>query len=287
MKKPIRVAVLAVALGVLALPVVAKKDDPVVAVVNGTQIYQSEVLRELQSMGPQAAQLPPQILYPKLLDKLIVTKLVSKKAYAAKTDKDKEVQERLKDAEETIVSDIFLRNTIKPKITDKMIKARYDELAGKFKPEDEVRARHILVKTEDEAKDLLKKIKGGEDFAKLAIEHSTDSGSAKQGGDLGYFTKNAMVKPFAEAAFNLKAGDITEKPVKTDFGYHVIKIEDRRKSSPPPLSEVKEQISNQVGQELVNNYIEDLQKNAKIEKFNFDGSKVEVKKEEKKVETKK
>lgn len=278
MKNSIRIAMVAVALGTFAMPATAKKADPVIATVNGTNIYQSQVLRELQAMGPQASQLPPQVLYPKILDKLIVTKLITTKAIAAKTENDPEVKARLKDAKEQITADVFVRRTIKPKITDKMIKARYAKLAKKFKPQDEVRARHILVKTEKEAKALLKKIKGGEDFAKLAIKSSKDTGSAKQGGDLGYFTKTAMVKPFSEAAFKLKVGDITEKPVKTDFGYHIIKSEDKRKSSPPPMNEVKEQISSQVGQELVNKYVTNLQKKAKIVKFNFDGSKIKAKK---------
>lgn len=275
MNKTLKFAIIALTLSTMALPAMAenKGDDPVVATVNGSKILRSQILREVQAMGPQASQVPPQVLYPKLLDKAIVTKLISDKAYAAKTQNDPEVKTRLKDAESQIVADIYVRNTIEPKITDKMLKSRYDKLSEKFKPQDEIRARHILVKTEDEAIALLKKIKDGDDFAKLAMEKSSDTGSAKQGGDLGYFTSTAMVKPFADAAFALKAGDITEKPVKTDFGYHIIKVEDRRKSSPPPMEEVKDQLKNQIGQELVNDFIKTLQDKAKIEKFNLDGTK--------------
>ena len=278
MSKMLRVAALALALGALALPVVAEdkapavSGDPVVAKVNGDPILRSEVVRELQSMGSAASQIPPQMLYPQLLEKAIVTKMVSAKGYAEKLQNDKEVKDRLKDAEAQIVADVYIRKTVQPKITEDKIKARYDELSAKFKPEDEVRARHILVPTEAEADELLKKIKGGEDFAKLATEKSKDSGSAKQGGDLGYFPRSAMVKPFAEAAFGMKVGDISDKPVKSDFGYHVIKIEDRRKSSPPPMAEVKDQIMNQVGQEMVSSMIKDMQAKAKIERFALDGS---------------
>ncbi|HAX92022.1 MAG TPA: peptidylprolyl isomerase [Rhodospirillaceae bacterium] len=289
MSKMLRVATLALALGALALPVVAQDKapaaDPVVARVNGDTITRSEIVRELQGMGGQAAQIPPNMLYPQLLEKAIVTKLVSKKGYDDKLQNDKEVKERLKDAEAQIVADVYIRKAVTPKITDDKIKSRYDELAAKFKPEDEVRARHILVPTEAEAEDLLKQIKDGADFAKLATEKSKDSGSAKQGGDLGYFPRSAMVKPFAEAAFGMKVGDLSDKPVKTDFGYHVIKLEDRRKSSPPPLAEVKEQITNQVGQELVSQMVKDMQAKAKIERFSIDGSplpKKEDKKEDKK-----
>lgn len=281
----LRVASLALALGALALPAVAADkpaaasptEDLVVARVDGQPIMRSEVVRELQAMGGQAANLPPQMVYPQLLEKVIVTKLVSSKGYAEKLQNDKEVKDRLKDAEAQIVADVYIRKTVTPKISEEKIKSRYDELSSKFKPEDEVRARHILVPTEDEAKDLLKQIKDGADFSKLATDKSKDTGSAKQGGDLGYFPRSAMVKPFAEAAFGMKVGDISEKPVKSDFGYHVIKVEDRRKSSPPPLSEVKEQIRNQVGQELVSQIVKDMQAKAKVERFNFDGTPMKAK----------
>jgi len=290
MSKILRVATAGLLLGVLAFPAMAEEKaapapaDVVVARANGQEIMRSEVLRELQSMGPQAQQLPIQMIYPQLLDKMIVTKLVAAKGYDQKLQNDKEVKDKLKDAEAQIVADVYVRKAVQPKISDEKIKARYNELSAKFKPEDEVRARHILItvgadasasdksKAEAEANEILKEIKGGADFAKLATEKSKDSGSAKQGGDLGYFTRSAMVKPFADAAFAMKAGEVSDKLVKTDFGYHIIKVEDRRKSSPPPLADVKEQISNQVGQDLVNQLVKDIQAKAKIEKFNLDGT---------------
>lgn len=276
MSKLFRLAVVALAVGLLAQPSFAKDSapvgDPVVAVVNGEKVYRSDVVRELQAIGPQAQQLPPQLLYPKLLEKVIVTRLVSAKGYEKKLQNTKEVKDRLKAAEDQLVADAYVHDVVQPKISEAKIKARYDELASKFKPEDEVRARHILVPTEKEADELLKKISDGTDFAKLAMENSKDTGSAKQGGDLGYFTRGTMVKPFAEAAFGMKVGEVSKKPVKTDFGYHIIKVEDRRKSSPPPLSEVKEQISSQVGQELVQELVKEMVNKAKIERFNIDGT---------------
>jgi len=276
MTKTLRVATLAFAVGMLALPALAEDkapaEDPIVARVDGAEVHRSEIVRELQNLGSQAQQLPPQTLYPQLLEKVIVTKLVSSKGYDEKLQNDPEVKERLKGAEAQIVADVYVHKTIQPKITDAKIKERYDELATKFKPEEEVRARHILVPTEAEAKEILKKLKDGADFAQLAMENSKDTGSAKQGGDLGYFTKNTMVKPFADAAFGMKIGDMSKEPVKTDFGYHIIKVEDRRKSSPPPVEEVKDQITNQLGQEMVQKLVKDLQASAKIERFNIDGS---------------
>ena len=278
MSKMLRVATLALALGALALPVVAADkaaptmEDQVAARIDGQPIMRSEVLRELQAMGPQAASMPFKAIYPQLLEKVIMTKVVANKGYADKLQNDKDVKDRVKDAEEQLVADAYIRKAITPKITDEKIQARYDELVKKFKADDEVRARHILVPTEEEAKDLIKQIKDGADFSKLATEKSKDSGSAKQGGDLGYFPRAAMVKPFAEAAFAMKVGDVSEKPVKSEFGYHVIKVEDRRKSSPPPVSDVKDQIRNQLGQEMVGPVVKDLQAKAKIERFGLDGS---------------
>ena len=275
--KLLRVALVALAIGSTALPVFAQDKaaaggDPVVARVNGVEIRRSSVIEELQSMGPQAQQVPPQVLYPQILQRLVITKLVSTEGYKQKLQDEAEVKARLKEAEENIVADVYVKKTVTPKITDDKLKKKYDELASKFKPEDEVRARHILVPTEAEANDVIKQLKGGADFAKLAEEKSKDSGSFKQGGDLGYFTKTAMVKPFADAAFSMKVGQVSDKPVKTDFGYHVIKVEDKRKTAPPPMAEVKEQLRNQVGQEMAQQLVKDLEAKAKIERFNLDGT---------------
>lgn len=276
MSKIFRVAVLALAVSVLAAPAMAA--DPVVAKVNGKKIYRSDVARELQSMGGKVSQMNPKLVYPQLLEKLIVTKILSTKGYAQKLQKTKEVKARVKAVEAQIVADVYVRKAIEPKITDAMVNVKYKALSSKFKPEDEVRARHILVPTEKEAKALIEKIEDGEDFAKLASAKSKDVGSAKRGGDLGYFPRTAMVKPFAAAAFSMKAGEMSKKPVKTDFGYHIIKVEDRRKSSPPPLAQVKDQIKNQVGQELLADMVQDVKKKAKIERFNLDGTPAKLKK---------
>ncbi len=272
-------ALAAFLLGSLSLPALAadsaagKSEDPVVARVNGDALHRSDVIREIQLLGPQAQQVPPQTLYPMLLQKMIATKLVSKQGYAQKLENDKDVKEKMKDAEAQIVAETYVHRTIQPKITEAKIKEFYDkDVVAKFKPQEEVRARHILVPTEAEAESLLKQIKDGADFAKLAEEKSKDPGSAKQGGDLGYFARETMVKPFADATFAMKPDDISEKPVKTEFGYHIIKVEDKRKSSPPPLSEVHDQIANRLGQEMTNDLVKGLEAKAKIEKFNLDGT---------------
>jgi peptidyl-prolyl cis-trans isomerase C len=246
--------------------------DPVVARVNSTEIHKSDIVHELQLMGPQAQQMPPQMIYPQLLQKMIATKLVSAQGYAEGLQNDKDVKAQMKDAEAQIVAEAYVHKAIQPKISDAKIKERYDDLVSKFKPSDEVRARHILVKTEPEANDIIKQLKDGADFAKLAEQKSQDTGSAKQGGDLGYFGQGQMVKPFADAAFAMKVGDVSDKAVKTEFGYHVIKVEDKRKSAPPPLTEVHDQIANQLGQDMTNDLVKGLEAKAKIERFNIDGT---------------
>ncbi len=251
----------------------APASDPVVARVNGDEIHRVEVMRAMQALGPQAQSMPPQMIYPQLLNSLIDTKLVSAQGYAQGLQNDKEVKQRLKELEAEVVASVYVRHTIEPQITDAKLKEVYDsEVVAKFKPEDEVRARHILVPTEDEANAVIKQLKDGADFAKVAEEKSKDTGSAKNGGDLGYFTKGSMVKPFAEAAFSMKPGEVSDKPVKTEFGYHVIKVEDKRKSAPPPMAEIKAQLSNKVGQKMTEELIKKLEAKAKIERFNPDGS---------------
>ena len=139
--------------------------------------------------------------------------------------------------------------------------------------EEEVHARHILVATEDEAKALIAEIKKGAAFDKLAKEKSTDKASGAEGGDLGWFKKTDMVKEFADAAFDLKKGELTETPVKTQFGYHVIKVEDRRKAPPPAFEEMADQLREEMAREAVTAQLDQLRSGAKIEKFNIDGSK--------------
>lgn len=276
MSKKILLMTAALIVGAFSFPVLAadgasETSDPVVARVNNEVIHRSDVIHELQLMGPQAQQLPPQMVYPQLLQKLIATKLVSAQGYAENLQNDKDVKAQVKQAQDAIVAEAYVHKMIQPKLTDERIKARYDELVGKFKPQDEVRARHILVPTEEEAEDIIKQLKAGADFAKLAEEKSKDPGSAKNGGDLGYFSHDSMVKPFADAAFSMKVGEVSDKPIKTEFGYHIIKVEDKRKSAPPPIAEVRDQIANELGQRMTDELVKGLEAKAKIERFDIEG----------------
>ncbi len=137
-------------------------------------------------------------------------------------------------------------------------------------------ARHILVASEDEAKAIIADLKKGAAFDKIAKEKSTDKASGAEGGDLGWFKKSDMVKEFADAAFALNKGELTEAPVKTQFGYHIIMIEDRRKAPPPAFEEMQDQLREELARETVTALLDHLRAAAKIEKFNMDGSKIDA-----------
>jgi peptidyl-prolyl cis-trans isomerase C len=176
--------------------------------------------------------------------------------------------------EDRLIQDAYEQKELAKQITPAALKARYDKQVAGMAPEDEVNAKHILVKTEDEAKALIAELKKNADFAKLAKEKSTDTGSGGNGGDLGWFKKGDMVPEFAEAAFQLKKGDISAAPVKTQFGFHVIKLEDRRPAKPPTFEEMEEDLRSQMEREAGAQLVDDMRKKAQIERFNIDGSKI-------------
>jgi peptidyl-prolyl cis-trans isomerase C len=246
--------------------------DPVVARVNGKEIKRSDVISAIRGLGPQAQQVPPQQLLPAIYEELINKKLVSEAGYKQNLQNSPEAKEMLKRAEEDIVSQVYINKAVEPKLTEDAIKRQYAEYVKTFKGEEEVRARHILVKTKPEAEALIKQINGGADFVKLASEQKIDTAAAQNGGDLGYFTADAMVEPFSKAAFAMKPGEVSKTPVETQFGFHVIKVEDHRKQPQPTLEQVEQQMRGQAAQQIITNLVQDLRKNAKIETFNMDGS---------------
>ena len=149
--------------------------------------------------------------------------------------------------------------------SDQALKKYYDEQIGQVKPVEEVRARHILVEGEEDAKKIATRLKGGEDFAKIAKEVSKDPGSGAEGGDLGFFTKDRMVPEFAEAAFAMKPGEVSQ-PVKSQFGWHVIKLEERRQKPLPTFDQVKDRIAQALAAKAQTDYLQGLRASAKIEK---------------------
>jgi peptidyl-prolyl cis-trans isomerase C len=254
-------------------PAAAPTKSPVVAKVDGTPIYQSEVDAFVNDLGEQAkSQMSPADLQARVVDRLIDIKLADEKAMAAKFDQDPAIAQRIRMGQMTMVADAYLEKNARALINDDVLKAKYDELVKQVTPPQEVHARHILVKTEAEAKDIIAQLKKGADFEKLAKEKSTDPGSGESGGDLGYFTKDKMVPEFADAAFKMDAGKVSDTPVHSQYGWHVIQVLDKRSQPLPGMDQVKPQLTNLVLQDEERKVVEDLHKSAKIERFNPDGT---------------
>jgi peptidyl-prolyl cis-trans isomerase C len=247
--------------------------DPVVANVNGQPIRLSELEVAQQSLPQQYRNMPLQAVFPALLDRMIDSKLVVLEGKKNKLNEDPAFKKRLAFIEEQVLQDFWIQREIARQVTQEKLQKRYEERLASMPPEEEVRARHILLATEDEAKAIIADLKKGTAFDKLAKEKSTDKASGAEGGDLGWFKKADMVKEFADAAFALKKGETSDTPVKTQFGYHVINVEDRRKAAPPPFEELADQLREEMAREVVQAQIDQLRANAKIEKFNMEGGK--------------
>lgn len=249
--------------------------DPVVATVNGQPIRLSELEVAQQSLPQQYRNMPLQAVFPALLDRIVDSKLVVQEGKKSKVNDDPAFKKRMAFVEDQVMQDFWIQREIARQVTAEKLQKRYEERLKQMPAEEEVHARHILVSTEDEAKAVLAELKKGVAFDKLAKEKSTDKASGAEGGDLGWFKKSDMVKEFADAAFNLKKDELTETPVKTQFGYHIIKLEDRRKAPPPAFEEMADQLREELAREVITAHLDQLRSGAKIEKFAMDGSKPE------------
>lgn len=244
----------------------AEKVDPakVLATVNGKAITAGEVDQAAGDLDPQFARLPVEQRRLAALAALIDIKALSAEAVKAKLDQTSEFKARMEFLRERALHNEYFKNQIVDKISDEDVRARYDKEIAALPAQVEVRARHILVKTKEEAEAIIKKLEGGAKFEDLAKENSTD-GSAANGGDLGYFTEGQMVPEFEKAAFALKPGEYTKEPVQTQFGYHVIQLEDRRTKQPPSFDEVKDQIRSIILRERYVEAVKKLRDGLKIE----------------------
>jgi peptidyl-prolyl cis-trans isomerase C len=257
-----------------AAPAAANK-SPVVAKVDGQPIYQSEVDAFITDIPDQTKQqMSPTDLQSRVVDRLIDVKLGDEKATAANFATDPVFAQRMQAAQMAMLSEAYIEKQARAQINDAVLKAKYDELVKQVTPPEEVHARHILVKTEAEAKDIIAQLKKGADFEKLAKEKSTDPGSGESGGDLGYFTKDKMVPEFADAAFKMDKGKVSDTPVHSQYGWHVIQVLDKRSQPLPTMDQVKPQLTNLVLQDEERKVVEDMRKAAKVERFNPDGSPV-------------
>ena len=249
--------------------------DPVVATVDGTEIHQSDVLAAAQSLPAQLRQMPLPMIYPVLLDRLIDAQLLSGEAERRNLGEQPEVAEEIEQAmtraRDQVLRGALVQGAIEEGVTEEKIRQRYEEMKRQEDfAHEEVKARHILLEDEQTAREVIEKLQGGADFAELAKEYSTGP-SAENGGDLGYFRREQMVPEFSEAAFGLQPGEFSQEPVQSQFGYHVIQVEDRREVE-PSFEEVAPQLQQQVAQEVVADLVEGLREGADIQRFNPDGT---------------
>jgi peptidyl-prolyl cis-trans isomerase C len=242
-----------------------RAEDKVLAKVNGSEIRQSDVALAEEELGPSLAQMDPSTKDENVLAFLIDMKVVAKAAEDKKIADTDDFKKRLAFTRSRLLMDNLLGQEGKAATTDDAMKKVYEDAAKQISGEQEIHARHILVETEDEAKAVKAELDKGADFAELAKKKSKDPG-ASDGGDLGFFTKDQMVPEFSDAAFKLQPGQISD-PVKSQFGWHVIKVEEKRNRKPPEFDQVKGQIETYVTRKAQADYVAKLRDGAKIERM--------------------
>lgn len=247
----------------LASATPATAEEKVIAKVDGVTITEADVATARTEIGSELASIPEDQRERVLVEFLIENQLLAAAAKESKLDENPEFTNRIEYYKRRALRDLYFENKVRDQVTEAEAKKIYDEQVAQLKPEPEIRARHILVKEEQEAKDAIKRVKGGDDFAEVAKELSQGP-SKSQGGDLGYFSKGQMVQEFEDAAFALDKGEISE-PIKTQFGWHVIKIEDKRDKQPPAFDDVKERIMAALVQRKAQEVMQGLRSKADVE----------------------
>jgi peptidyl-prolyl cis-trans isomerase C len=245
--------------------------ETVVAIINGTKITRADVIASARSLPPQYQQ-QIDAIFPALIDRLVDLTLLSDVGRAQNLQDDAEVKSRVAQFTDQVIQEMVIRRHIETMMTEEAIKARYEKFVAEQPAQTEVHAQHILVASEAEAKNVITQLAGGADFSTLAKEKSTDPSAKQNGGDLGYFAAGDMVPEFERAAFALEKGQSSQEPVQSQFGWHVIKVVDRREKTPPTLDEARGQIQELLSSELVTSYVTALRADAKIEVFNPDGT---------------
>ena len=268
--RPRRAAALAAALALTCASAGAQTtgeaEDSVVAAVNGVEIRRSDVRDVQQTLPEQYRSMPPSLLFPVLRERVIDFVLMSIEGRKANLQEDETVKRRLAQIEDQLIREVYVARYIDERVTEDALRPRYDTFVETAPPREEVKVRHILVATEDEAKAAIERIAGGAAFADVAKETSTGP-SADEGGDLGFIARDQVVAEFAEAAFSLAPGEMTEAPVKTGFGWHAIMVEERRVIPPPSFEAMRQQLASEMAEQVMSDLLVDLREQATIEYF--------------------
>ena len=253
---------------------IAPDEDSVVAIVNGSEIRQSDVALAYMRLPDRFKQVPINVIFPQIVQQLVDGELLAIAGRADDLQNSNEVKEQVAEFEKVAIQQVYMARLIGNGISEDELRKNYDETIANQEGPLEVRAGHILVEDEKEGADIIKALEGGADFAELARERSTEL-SATRGGDLGYFVRSAMVQPFADAAFAIEPGSTSPDPVQSEFGWHVIKVFDKRRQPAPSFEESRGQIEQQLTRDLIAAHMAKLRADSKIELFNIDGSLIE------------
>ena len=257
----------ALAFALSAAPAFAQSGDPVIAKVDGVEVRESDLALAEEDLGSNIPQqLAGDARRDFILSYLTDIMLVAKAADGKKVADTPDFKTKLNFIRSKLLMETILQSEGKAAVTEQAMKKVYDDAVKQMGGDEEVRARHILVQTEDEAKKILADLKKGANFETVAKEKSKDPSAAAQGGDLGFFTKDQMVPEFADVAFKLQKGQLSD-PVKSQFGWHIIKVEDKRTKAPPPFEQVKDQVETFVQRKAQAEYVTKLREAAKVERL--------------------
>ena len=245
-------------------------DNKIVATYNDVKVTEKEVVEKMMQQ-PQMRPLLEnksfneidQGLRGHLVRNYVIAKLVAERAKQEKIQDTAEFATKLKDTKEQLAQQILLENIIKANVNDKMIDKEYKSMVAELTGKKEVKASHILVESEDKAKEIKAKLDKGAKFDELAAEYSMDEGSKNKGGQLDYFGEGQLVPEFEKAAFSMKSGQLSD-PVKTQFGWHIIKVVDIRDVAIPPKAEVEAGIKGNLQKKAVEKYIDEMLDTAKL-----------------------
>ena len=245
-------------------------DDPVVARIGDTEVRRSDLIIAQQLLPASYRKMPIDAIYPLLLKQLINSTLVVRAARGEGLDRTEAVRRRLEAIERRLVEGAYLARAAKGKVTNEALRARYRAVTEARRGNEEIRVRHILVQSKSAAAAVIEELAGGADFAALARRASIGPSKAR-GGDLGYLAREAMARPFAAAAFGLAVGAVTPTPIETRFGWHVIKLEDRRAARIPSFEELRPRLARQIRARIADEVVMKLRREVTIEEFDING----------------
>ncbi|WP_334064766.1 peptidylprolyl isomerase [Limimaricola cinnabarinus] len=238
----------------------AQQASDVVATVNGTEITLGEMIITRSQLPQQYQQLPPEALFQGILDQLVQQQVLADTL----DETPARVEYALENQRRSLLAGEAINAMMTEEVSEEELQAAYDEAFADAEATKEYNASHILVETEEEAKAVMERLEAGEDFAEIAKEVSTDPGSGAQGGSLGWFADGMMVAPFQEAVASLETGETTETPVETQFGFHIVRLDDTRTQEPPALDDVRDDLASQIQQGKIESRLAELESDADV-----------------------